>query len=201
MHYYLGLEVWQKRGEVFLGQGKYAIKILQKFGMMDCKSMDTPMNADIRKVKDSDSNPVDPSLYQQLIGSLMYLVNTRPDILFFVNTLSQFQVEMRHDHWIASKNVLRYIRGTINYGLRYIASSDIQLHGFTDSDWAGSAEDRKSTSGMCFSLGSAMISWGNRKQKSIALSTAEAEYIAACEACIEAIWLRKLISDLFDQIP
>jgi hypothetical protein len=72
-------------------------------------------------------------------------------------------VEHRHEHWIATNNVPRYIRGTLNYGLRYIASSDIQLHGFTDSDWAGSAEDRKSTTGMCFSLGSAMISWGNIK--------------------------------------
>jgi hypothetical protein len=201
MHYYLGLEVWQKCGEVFLGQGKYAIEILQKFGMMDCKSMDTPMNADIRKVKVPDSDLVDPSLYRQLIGSLMYLVNTRPDICFAVNTLSQFQVEPRQEHWIAAKHVLRYIRGTINYGLRYTASSDIQLHGFTDSDWAGSAEDRKSTSGMCFSLGSAMISWSSRKQKSVTLSTAEAEYMAACEACTEAVWLRKLISNLFDQTP
>jgi hypothetical protein len=163
MHYYLGLEVWQKRGEVFLGQGKYAIKILQKFGMMDCKSMDAPMNADIRKVKVPDFDTVDPSLYRQLIGSLMYLVNTRPDICFVVNTLSQFQVEPRQEHWIVAKHVLRYIHGTINYGLRYTTSSDIQLHGFTDSDWARSAEDRKSTSGMCFILGSAMISWGSRK--------------------------------------
>jgi hypothetical protein len=200
-HYYLGLEVWQKHGEVFLGQGKYAIKILQKFGMMDCKSMDTPMNADIRKVKVSDSDPIDPSLYRQLIGSLMYLVNTRPDICFVVNTLSQFHMEPRHEHWIVAKHVLRYIHGTINYGLRYTASNDIQFHGFIDSDWAGSAEDRKSTSCMCFSLGSAMISWGRRKQKFVALSTVETEYIATCEACTEAIWLRKLISDLFDQIP
>jgi hypothetical protein len=131
--------------------------------MMDCKSMDTPMNADIRKVKVPDSDPVDPSLYQQLIGSLMYFVNTRPNICFSVNTLSQFQVEPRHENWIAAKHVLRYIRETINYGLRYTASNNIHLHGFTDSDWAGSAKDRKSTSGMCFSLGSAMISWGNRK--------------------------------------
>jgi hypothetical protein len=201
MHYYLGLEVWQKRGEVFLGQGKYAIKILQKFGMMDCKSMDTPMNSDIRKVKVSDSNPVDPSLYRQLIGSLMYLVNTRPDICFAVNTLSQFQVEPRQEHWIVANHVLRYIRGTINYGLKYAASSDVQLHGFTNSDWAGSAKDIKSTSGMCFSLGSAMISWSRRKQKFVALSTTEVEYMAACEACTEAVWLRKLISDLFDQNP
>jgi hypothetical protein len=139
MHYYLGLEVWQKHGEVFLVQGKYVVKILQKFGMMDYKSMDTPMTTDIRKVRDSDSDPVDPYLYRQLIGSLMYLVNTRPDIWFVVNTLCQFQVEPRHEHWIVAKHVLRYIRGMLNYGLRYTSSSDIQLHGFTDSEWAGSA--------------------------------------------------------------
>jgi hypothetical protein len=166
--------------------------------MMDCNSMDTPMNADIRKMKVPYSDPVDPSLYQQLIGSLMYLVNTRPDICFVV---SQFQVEPRQEHWIAAKHVLRYICGTINYGLKYTTSSDIQLHGFTDSDWAGSAKDRKSTSGMCFSLGSAMISWSSRKQKSVALSTVEAEYMETCEASTEEVWLRKLISDLFDQTP
>jgi hypothetical protein len=98
MHFYLGLEIWQKGGEVFLGQGKYAVKILQKFGMMDCKSMDTPMTIDIRKVRDLDFDPVDLSLYRQLIGSLMYLVNTRPYIFFAVNTLSQFQVEPTHEN-------------------------------------------------------------------------------------------------------
>jgi hypothetical protein len=108
-------------------------------------------------------------------------------------------VEPRQEHWIAAKHVLIYIRGTINYDLRYTASSDIQLHGFTDSDWEGSAEDRKSTLGMCFSLGSAMISWGSMKHKSVALNTTEEEYTTTCEACIEAVWLRKLISDLFDQ--
>jgi hypothetical protein len=171
MHYYLGLEVWQKRGEIVLGQGKYAVKILHKFGMMDCKSIATPMSIDIRKVRDLDSNPVDSSLYRKLIGSLMYLVNTRPDICFVVNTLSQFQVEPKHEHWIVAKHFLRYIRGTLNYGLRYTSSSDIQLHGFTNSDWAGSVEDKRSTLGMCFGLGSAMISWASRKQKSVALST------------------------------
>jgi hypothetical protein len=108
-------------------------------------------------------------------------------------------VELRQEHWIAAKNVLRYIRGTINYGLKYTTSSDIQLHGFTDFDWVGSAEDRKSTSGMCFSLGSAMISWSNRKHKSVTLSTVEEEYMEACETCTEAVWITKLVSDLFDQ--
>jgi hypothetical protein len=101
----------------------------------------------------------------------MYLVNTRPDICFSINTLSQFQVEPKHENWIVAKRVLRYIRGTLNYGLRYTSSGDIQLHGFTDSGWEGSAKEKRSTSGMCFSLGSAMISWGSRKQKFVALST------------------------------
>jgi hypothetical protein len=158
--------------------------------MMDCKYMDTPMTTDIRKVRDSDSDPVDPSLYQQLIGSLMYLVNTRPNILFAVNTLSQFQVEPKDENWIAAKHVLRSIRVMLNYGLIYTSSSDIQLHEFTYLDWAGSVEDKRSTSRMCLSLGSAMISWGSRKQKSGALNTTKEEYIATCEACTEAVWLR-----------
>jgi hypothetical protein len=98
MHYYLGLEVWKKCGEFFLGRGKYAVKILQKFGMMDCNSISIPMTTDIIKLRDSDSDLVDPSLYRQLIGSFMYLVNTRPYIFFVVKTLSEFQVEPIHEH-------------------------------------------------------------------------------------------------------
>jgi hypothetical protein len=95
MNYYLGLEVWQKHGEVFLGQGKYVVKILYKFGMMDCKSMTTPMVTDLRKLRDFDYDPLDSSLHRYLIGSLMYLVNTRSGIFSVVNMLSQFQVEPR----------------------------------------------------------------------------------------------------------
>jgi hypothetical protein len=177
MHYYLGLEVWHKCGEVFLGQGKYALKILQKFRMMDCKSMDISMTTNIRKVRDSDSDLVDPSLYRQLIGSLMYLINTRPDICFVINTLSQFQVEPRHEHLIVAKHILRYICATLKYGLIYTTSSDIHIPGFTYSNWGGSAEDRRSTLGMCFSLGSSMISWGNKK-KNLSHSTQQKKNIS-----------------------
>jgi hypothetical protein len=107
----------------------------------------------------------------------MYLVNTRRDICFIVNMLSEFQVKPRQENWIATNHILRYLHGMITYGLRYVSKNNIHLHGFTDSDWARSADDRKSTSGMCFSLGSAMISWDSRKQKSVALSTTEAGYI------------------------
>jgi hypothetical protein len=115
-----------------------------------------------------------------------------------VNTLSQFLVEPRRVHLVAAKHVMRYLKGTIDYGLSYEGDHDFTLSGYIDSDWAGSVADRKSTSGCCFSLGSAMISWQSRKQSSIALSTAEAEYIAACFASYEAIWLRKLLTSLSD---
>ena len=160
--------------------------------------MVTPMDANLKKLASSDSQLVDPTMYRQLIGSLMYLVNTRPDICFAVSTLSQFMVEPRHEHWIAAKHVLRYLKGTVEYGLRYTAEGGLKLQGYTDSDWAGSAVDRKSTSGCCFNIGSAVISWMCRKQTSVALSTAEAEYIAASTASREAVWLQKLLADIFD---
>jgi hypothetical protein len=131
--------------------------------MMDCKSMETPIVIDLQKLRDFDSDPVDLSLYQQLIGSLMYLVNIRLDICFFVNMLIQFQVEPSQEHWIAAKHILIYLRGMITYVLRYASNNDVQLHGFTNSNWEGSVDDRKSTYVMCFSIGYAMISWASRK--------------------------------------
>jgi hypothetical protein len=109
-------------------------------------------------------------------------------------------VEPRQEHWIAAKHILRYLRETITYGLRHASNNDEQLHGFTDSDWAGSVDDRKSTFGMCFSLGSTMISWASRKHKFVALITAEVEYIAACDASTKVVWLHKLVFALFDQV-
>jgi hypothetical protein len=107
-------------------------------------------------------------------------------------------VEPRRVHLMAAKHVMRYLKGTMDYGLSYDGDHDFTLIGYTDADWAGSVADRKSTSGCCFSLRSAMISWQSRKQSSIALNTTEAEYIDACSASCEAIWLRKLLTGLFD---
>jgi hypothetical protein len=128
----------------------------------------------------------------------MYLTSTRPNICFSVNTLSQFLVEPRHVHLVVAKHVMRYLKGTIDCGLSYDGDHDFTLSGYIDADWAGSVSDRKITSGCCFSLGSTMILWQSRKQSNIALSTTEAEYIAACSASCEAIWFRKLLTDLFD---
>ena len=132
--------------------------------MEDCKPMSIPMITSWKKLHASERELVNPTLYRQLIGSLMYLVNSRPDLCFAVNTLSQFMVEPRRVHWIAAKHVLRYLAGTMDYGLDYKRSDGVILICFTDSYWAGSVADRKSTSGCCFSLGLATVSWFSRNK-------------------------------------
>jgi hypothetical protein len=174
MHYFLGVEVWQSPERIFLNRGKYTVKILKRFDMLECKPMNTPMEAKLNMLVDTSSELIDATLYRQIIGSLMYLTNTRPDICFAVNTLSQFLVEPRCVHLVAAKHVMRYFKGTIDYGLSYDGDHNFTLSGYTNANWAGSVFDRKSTSGCCFSLGSAMISWQSRKQSSIALSTVKA---------------------------
>jgi hypothetical protein len=158
MHYFLGLEVWQIPERIFLNQGKYTVEILKRFDMLECKPMNTAMEVKLKLLVDTLSDLIDATLYRQIIGSLMYLTNTRSDICFVVNTLSRFLVDPRHVHLVATKHVMRYLKGTIDYGLSYDGDHNFTLSGYTDSDWAGSVVDRKSTSGCCFSLGSAMIS-------------------------------------------
>jgi hypothetical protein len=165
--------------------------------MGDSRPMTTPMITNWKKLHASESQLVDSTLYHQLIGSLMYLVNTRPDICFVVKTLIQFMVEPRRVHWVAAKHVLRYLCGTVDYGLDYQRGDGVHLVGYTDSDWAGCVSDRKNTSGCCFGLGSAVVSWFSRKQKSVDLSSEEVEYMAASQASCEALWLRKMLVGLF----
>eukprot|EP00253_Pinus_taeda_P026733 PITA_26733 len=160
MHYFLGLEVWQQEGNIFLGQGRYTTEILKKFRLEDCRPMATPVIINWKKIYASEDKDVDPTLYRQLIGSLMYL-------------------------------------GTVDYELLYTRSKDIRLSGFTDADWAEISVDRKSTSGYCFNNGLGITSWCSRKQKSVALSSFEAEYMVASTTLCEAIWLRKLLMNLF----
>jgi hypothetical protein len=147
--------------------------------MEDCRPMTTPMITNWKKLHSSESQLVDSTLYHQLIDSLMYLVNNRPNIFFAINTLSQFMVEPRRVHWVAAKHVLRYLYGIVDYGLDYLRGDGVQLVGYTYSDWAGCVSDRKSTYGFCFGLGSAVVSWFSRKQQSVALSFIDTEYMAA----------------------
>lgn len=196
MTYFLGMEVTQRKNEVFICQKKYAREILKKFHMEKCKEVSTPMNQKEKLSKDSIAEKVDEGYYRSLIGCLMFLTTTRPDILFAVSLLSRFMHCATEIHLQAAKRVLRYIKGTINYGVKFGKSADFKLFGFSDSDWAGSIDDRRSTSGYCFSLGSGIFSWCSKKQDIVTQSTAEAEYVAATAAVNQVLWLRKIFVDV-----
>eukprot|EP00253_Pinus_taeda_P017914 PITA_17914 len=153
-----GMEVWQKDGEAFVSQGKYANEILKRFHMEKCKPMQTPLPGNWRKEDATSGEVVAATVYRQLVGSLMYLVNTRPDLCFVVNQLSQAMVQPTKLFWKAMKHVLRYLRVTSQYGLWYRRTEGVKLQGFIDADWAGSPSNRKNTSGGIFNLGSATVS-------------------------------------------
>ena len=122
-----------------------------------------------------------------MISFLMYIMNTRPDICFDVNTLSQFLTDLRHVHLIATNHILSYLKGTVDYGLKYEVNQKIKLEGYVYSDWEGSSIDRKNTSGCCFSMGLGVIFWFSKKQFSVALNIAEVDYVTACSASYEAM--------------
>ena len=135
----------------------------------------------------------------QLIGSLIFLCNTRPDICFAVSVVSRFSNKPKETHWKAALRILKYIVGTLDYGVFYKPTVD-ELSGYSDSNWAGDTDSRKSVSGYCFSIGSGAVSWRNKQQPIMALSSTEAEYKAACIVACEAVWLRRILMDVATQM-
>jgi len=169
--------------------------------MNDCKPIKTPANSDVKLVPcGSDDDIYDQKLYQTLVGSLLFLsTRTRPDIAYAVGCAARYCSKPSKDHWVAAKRILRYLKGTVNFGLMYNPSPSSELVGYCDADWAGDVQDRKSTSGYLFLQGGAAITWRSCKQSCVSLSTAEAEYVALAEAGQEATWLQKLYGDLLNK--
>ncbi|KAL0319362.1 UNVERIFIED_CONTAM: putative disease resistance protein RGA3 [Sesamum angustifolium] len=164
--------------------------------MESCKTVSTPLVTGEKYQKEDGSQKVDDSMYRSLIGSLLYLTATRPDIMFSTSLLSRFMQSPSQVHNAATKRILRYLRGTKDFGIWYKSTNDAKLVEYTDSDWAGSVDDMKSTSGYIFSLGSGIFSWASKKQATVAQSSAEAEYIAAAATSNQAIWLRRILEDI-----
>jgi hypothetical protein len=199
----LGEEIFQKEG-TFVHQAKYTKDIVRKFKMEDSKAMTTPMSMTIALDADEKGEHVDQKEYRSMIGSLLYLTATRPDIQFSVCLCARFQASPRTSHRQAVKQNFRYLRHTPDFGLWYSVSSSLALLGFLDADFAGCRLDRKSTSGTCQILGSSLVSWSSRKQSSVAQSTTEAEYVAAASCCSQVLWITYTMSDFgeeYTQVP
>jgi hypothetical protein len=171
---------------------------LKIFGLQSSNSVSIPLDPSIQLPTAADTGAeVDQRLYQRMVGKLMYaMIGTRPDLAFTVSTLAKFTSAPTTAHLAACKRAMRYLRRTSSYGIRYGGNNGVSCIGYTDSDYAGDRENRKSTSGYVFMACGGAISWTSRQQTSVALSTTEAEYVAATEACKELIWLNRLMKDL-----
>lgn len=198
LSYYLGIEVKQMKDGVTLCQEGFAHKVLKECGMSDCNPTKTPMEARLKLSKDSVSLPVDQNKFRSIVGSLRYLLHTRPDLAYSVGIVSRFMESPKVEHMAAVKQILRYLKGSTSLGCLYKKASlkDVNFVGFSDSDLAGDVNDRKSTTGVIFFLGDNPISWFSRKQQVVALSSCEAEYIAAAAAACQGVWLETLRADL-----
>jgi hypothetical protein len=199
LSYFLGMEFVKTSKGMMMHQHKYAVEILDRFEMNECNSISNPCDTNLKLEECSDEEMVDSTMFKQIVGSLRYLCNSRPDICFVVGIISRFMNSPRKSHLIAAKRILRYVKGTVNYGVlfpKHEAKSDVKLVGYSDSDWSGDRVDRRSTSGYVFLLNGTAISWSSRKQPVTALSSCEAEYVAGSYAACQLVWLESLIIEL-----
>ncbi|GJW95283.1 putative ribonuclease H-like domain-containing protein [Tanacetum coccineum] len=188
--FFLGLQVKQKEDVIFIIQDKYVTEILKKFGFTDVKTASTPMKTQKPLLKDEDGEEVDVHLYRSMIGSLMYLTSSRPDIMFAVCACARYQVNPKVSHLYIVKRIFRYLKGQPKLGLLYPKDSPFDLVAYTDSDYVGASLDRKSTIGGCQFLGSRLISWQCKKQTVVANFTTKAEYVAASSCCGQVLWIQ-----------
>ena len=202
INFCLGMSIQRDRklGVLKINQTAYLQGVLKRFGMTQCKPVSTPMEVGKQFEKRSpEDKPVNLKEYQAAIGSLLYAsIGTRPDLSHSVGVLSQSMSNPGQDHWTGVKRILRYIKGTLNLCLKFVASKtkNINLKAYADADWAGDGISRKSTSGYVFQIGDSTVTWRSKRQSIIALSSTEAEYVSLCQAAQEAVWLRRLLNDV-----
>ncbi|XP_051229106.1 uncharacterized mitochondrial protein AtMg00810-like [Lolium perenne] len=199
LHYFLGIEVSSpSSGSLLLRQRKYALDLLARVGMLKCTPVTTPM-ASSERLCSVDGDPLsseDATHYRSIVGGLQYLTVTRPDLSFVVNKVCQYLHEPRTPHLSAVKRILRYVRQIVDIGLQFQSSSSTLLSAFSDADWAGNIDDRRSTGGYAIFDGGNLIAWSSRKQSTVSRSSTESEYKALGNATAELIWVQSLLKEL-----
>ncbi|RVW15600.1 Retrovirus-related Pol polyprotein from transposon RE1 [Vitis vinifera] len=195
LNFFLGLQIKQLKEGTFINQAKYIKDLLKRFNMEEVKVMKTPMSSSIKLDMDEKGKSINSTMYRGMIGSLLYLTASRPDIMYSVCLCARFQSCPKESHLSAVKRILRYLKGTMNIGLWYPKGDNFELIGFSDADFAGCRVERKSTSGTCHFLGHSLVSWHSKKQNSVALSIVEADYIAVGLCCAQILWMKQTLGD------
>jgi hypothetical protein len=185
--YFLGFQVQQSPQGIFVSQSKYAKDLVKRFGLDGKIHARTRMSTSVELHADVAGKPVDQSLYRSMKGCLLYLTASRPDISFSVGVCARFQANPKESHLTVVKRILRYVNGTVNFGISFSRNTNLEFVGYSDADWAGNVDDRKITSSGCFYVGTNLVAWMSKKQNSISLSTIEAEYIAVGSCCTQLI--------------
>ena len=195
MKFFLGLQVDQTDAGIFIHQTKYVADILSRFEMSDAKPVHTPLAVNHGISPEADGASIETTLYRSMIGSLMYLTASRPDIMFATCLCSRYQAAPTEVHLTAVRRIIRYLKATPTLGLWYPNDDNFELTAFSDSDYGGCKKDNKSTSGGCQFFGSRLVTWQCKKQTSVAQSTCEAEYISAASCCSQIIWIQQQLRD------
>ncbi|RVX01701.1 Retrovirus-related Pol polyprotein from transposon RE1 [Vitis vinifera] len=196
LKYFLGMEVARSRKGIVVSQRKYILDLLKETGMLGCKPIDTPMDSQKKLGIEKESTPVDRGRYQRLVGRLIYLSHTRPDIGFAVSAVSQFMHSPTEEHMEAVYRILRYLKMTPGKGLFFRKTENRDTKVYSDADWAGNIIDRRSTSGYCSFVWENLVTWRSKKQSVVARSSAEAEYRALAQGICEGIWIKRVLSEL-----
>ncbi|XP_051211643.1 uncharacterized mitochondrial protein AtMg00810-like [Lolium perenne] len=196
LHYFLGIEVVRRADGFFLHQWKYAHELLERAGMLNCNPAPTPVDTKAKLSASDGSLASDAPFYRSIVGALQYLTLTRPELQYAVQQVCLHMHAPRDAHWVAVKRILRYVCGTMGYGLSLHASLSklTGLVAYSDADWAGCPDTRRS--GYCVYLGSSLVSWSSKRQPTVSRSSAEAEYRAVANVVAECTWLRQLLSEL-----
>ena len=185
-------------GGMTLTQRKYALDLLHRVSMDNCKSTSTPLSSTVGLARDTGAllGTENSFRYRSIVGGLQYLTRTRPNISFAVNKVCQFLSQPTEVHWEAVKRILRYVKGTLNTGLTFHKSSSVGISIFTDADWAGCVDDRRSTGGFAVFVGPNLVSWSSKKQPTVSRSSTEAEYKALANGAAEAMWIESLLTEV-----